>query len=95
MATTVTGLAVGITKSYIRSENRLQGYLSNDQDAAYWRSRAEYERKVLSGEIDERTNGSATANMLKALLGPKYFSLAALEEEYLKSDDDDEPPSHK
>lgn len=84
VGTAMTGLGLGVTKSWIRSENRLQGYLSNSEDALHWRSRAEYERKVLSGEIDERTQGTPTEQMLKSVFGPKHFSLAALEEEYLK-----------
>ncbi len=71
----------------MQSENRLQGYHPNEEDVAYWRERAIYERKVASGEIDERLTGSLSEQTIKKMFGPKVFNLEELEKEYLSGKD--------
>ena len=77
------GLGTAFVCTYVDSENRLQGYLPNEQDVPYWKERLDYQRKVASGEIDPRKSGSMLQQSVYAMLGPKQFDLKDLESEYL------------
>ena len=82
LASTIIGLTGAFTVAYYDSENRLQGYLPNDNDAVYWKQRAEHERKLARGELETDTS-TMTQQTLYWLFGPKSFNSQQLEEEYL------------
>ncbi|KAI3633769.1 hypothetical protein MIR68_008101 [Amoeboaphelidium protococcarum] len=84
-AAVVVGASYGYTKCYQAAESRLQGYAENAQDVQYWTQRAEYERNVLSGEIDPRKELTWWQSLMERLLGPKQFDPLKLEQQYLSS----------
>lgn len=79
------GLSGAFVKAYNDSESRLQGFMSNEKDAVYWKARAEYERAVLNGEIDPRKSDTLTfpQQTLFWLFAPKILDNKTLEAEYL------------
>ena len=83
-ATALVGLSMGFSLCYKDSENRLQGYEENSKDVAYWTEKAEYEKKVASGEIDPRKEASWLDRQLFALFGPKPVDVKAAEESYYR-----------
>jgi hypothetical protein len=78
----VLGSSLGYTVIFQDSENRLQGYLENAQDVEYWRQKAEYERKVLRGEIDPAVSQSLAMQGLQALFGAQKVDVTKLEDDY-------------
>jgi hypothetical protein len=81
-ATAVVGLSMGFSLCYTQSENRLLGHEENSRDVSFWTERADYERKVISGEIIPRRDGSWLDKKLFAVFGPKLVDLQSEDTKY-------------
>lgn len=86
-STALVGLTLGFTLCYKDSENRLQGFTKNEEDVKYWKSRAKYEKDVLSGKVDPKEDAPWLIKQLYSVIGPKPVNIELREKEYYESNE--------